>query len=96
MMSMNTEEIRKFIRKVLEESNISNFVKPEPKQTKTYELEEGEPGTEISDPLTEVKMNQNADNLGYNTFKAPIMTNAGANGEKGQPKPVFKGKTEQA
>jgi hypothetical protein len=99
--TMLTErELRRLIRQTLKE-NISNFITPQ-KQTATKQLKDTSKSEIIGDPISDVKMNQNADNLGSYEANSPTVavkagaTKGGKDYTTGQKQAKFSGKTTQA
>lgn len=94
---MTTNEFRKYIRKVLNEE-VNNFLDKE-KETDTKQLKDNSKSQNLGDPLSDVKMNQMADELGSDGDNSPtVFVTAGAeNGgdgfEAGQRQANFKDKT---
>lgn len=95
MNSIN--EFRKYIRKVLNEE-VNNFLDKE-KETDTKQLKDNSKSQNLGDPLSDVKMNQMADELGSDGTSAPtVSVTAGAEKggegfEVGQRQANFKDKT---
>jgi hypothetical protein len=81
--------------------SVSNFLKKQ-KQTETKQLDDNSKDQDLGDPLTDVKMNEQADSLGSDGKNAPTVsvtagTAKGGNGpETGQPKAQFHDKTSLA
>ena len=98
---MGTEpEIRNYIRQVLTES-VNNFIDKE-EETATKQLDDASKPQDLGDPLTDVKMNTMANELGSDEKNAPTVSvkpgeTKGGNGpETGQRKANFQDKTELA
>ena len=94
------EEIRKYIRKVINEE-VNNFLKKE-EETATMQLKDNSKSQNLGDPLSDVKMNQMASELGSDEANAPTVSveagsAKGGNGpEVGQRQANFKDKTNMA
>lgn len=97
---MTKIEFRKYIRKVLNEE-VNNFLDKE-KETATKQLANNSKSQVIGDPLTDVKMNQMADELGSDEQNAPTVavtpgaTKGGQGHETGQRQANFSAKTKLA
>jgi hypothetical protein len=97
---LTENKLRQYIRKSLEES-INNFLDKEP-ATATKQLNDTSKPQELGDPLTDVKLNQMADDQGSDEANSPTVSVAtggkkGGNGpEAGQHKSNFSDKTKLA
>lgn len=94
------EKIRQQIRHILEEA-INNFIKLQP-ETKTKQLKDNSKPLELGDPLTDVQMNQKANELGSDGRNAPAVsvqagsTKGGSTSNTGQKTAKFTDKTRLA
>ena len=94
------QEIRKYIRKVLSET-VNNFLDKE-EETNVKQLKDNSKSQNLGDPLSDVKMNQMANELGSDEANAPTVSveagsAKGGNGPKvGQRQANFKDKTRLA
>lgn len=98
---MATEQkIRKYIRQVLSET-VNNFLENE-EATTTKQLDDNSKGRVLGDPLTDIKMNQMANELGSDGKNAPTVAvtsgaqKVGSEPEVGQRQANFKDKTSMA
>lgn len=99
MNDMNYEQYQREMRLAIE--SVCNFLK-KPKETETKQLDDNSKHKILGDPLTDVKMNQNANELGSDGKNAPTVSvtpgsaKGGDNFEAGQHKAQFKDRTKLA
>jgi hypothetical protein len=97
---MTEQRLRAYIRQVLNEE-VNNYQEKQP-ETATKQLDDNSTDKDLGDPLTDVKMNQKADDLGSDGKNAPAVsvTAGSAKGGKtptaGQHQTKFSDKTKQA
>lgn len=97
---MTEEKLRIHIRNVLNET-VNNFLDKE-EATKTKQIGDNTKSQVLGDPLTDVELNQNADELGSDGKNAPTVSvkpgsTKGGNGPTaGQSTAVFNDKTKLA
>lgn len=93
------EEIRTYIRQVLEEA-ICNFIKPQP-ETQTRQIEDDSESIELGDPLRDIKLNTmdgktGSDSTSPTVSVTPGEARGGTDVAGGMRKPKFNPKTRQA
>jgi hypothetical protein len=97
----DSQKLRRHVRQVLEEQ-INNFLQHE-EETDTKQLKNTAPKSQvIGDPVSDVEMNQLADELGSDEANAPTVavkargSRGGTDFTTGQPQANFEDKTELA
>ncbi|MFL5762949.1 MAG: hypothetical protein ACJ77K_03335 [Bacteroidia bacterium] len=96
---LTEDKLRLYIRKFLQES-INNFLDKEP-ATATKQLKDTSKSQVLGDPISDVELNQMADDQGSDGTNAPTVSvkagaTKGGNGpETGQKKVAFSDKTKQ-
>jgi hypothetical protein len=93
------QQIRQRIRQILEEV-VNNFLESQP-ETKTRQLKDNSKPEELGDPISDIEMNQRANETGSDSTSPTVSVKPGAtqNGSDfttGQKKANFSDKTKQA